>query len=390
MKIIKKSKVKNELREKEQEIKIAVYCPGFGRIPRGIETVVYEIFSRLGKNKNYKITIYTGAKNFSVDFAKIISVPVIPYTSKIARLYSRIAKRLKFVANENYDFDFLIFAFFAFLKSLFIRYDIIFNESGLYMQYFLKIYKFIYRTKIIHSGHAGINKLEFSIARLKPDIYIASSPFAYKEIKKRFSDLDVRVLPNGVSLEQKEKKELDLIKPIILYVGALVAYKQVDKLIKAFSKVNKGSLLIIGDGELYDDLNELAENLKIRNIKFIKGVPLEELQKYFNSSDLFVLPSKNETFGIVYLNALAANIPAIADKSEIQKWILKDAGLTCNCEDENELTETIKKCLEINWADRPLKRAEYFSWNKCAKCYDKIIKEVISGKEKYNWEEYWQ
>jgi len=258
------------------------------------------------------------------------------------------------------------------------------------MQYFLNIYRKIYHTPIIHSGHAGVNNLEFAIARLKPDIYIASTPFAFSEISKRFPELDVRVLPNGVSLNDTRKIDLNLEHPIILYVGALVPYKRVDNLIKAFKMINKGSLLIIGSGIEKNNLLNLSEELNLKNIKFIDKVPLSELQSYFNSSDLFVLPSKNETFGIVYLNAMAANIPSIADRSEIQKWILSDAGIVCDCGNVSELAESIRNALNQNWNEKPLKRAKYFEWDKCSECYDLIIQEVVKKNGLYNWKEYWK
>lgn len=258
------------------------------------------------------------------------------------------------------------------------------------MQYFLNIYKRIYNTAIIHSGHAGVNNLEFAIARLKPDIYIASTPFAFSEISKRFPELDVRVLPNGVSLNDTRKIDLNMEHPVILYVGALVPYKRVDNLMKAFKIINKGSLLIIGSGIEKKNLLNLSEKLNLKNIKFIDKIPLSELQPYFNSSDLFVLPSEKETFGIVYLNAMAANIPSIADRNEIQEWILSDAGIVCDCGNVRELAETIIKALNQNWYEKPLIRAKYFEWDKCSECYDLIIQELVKNKGRYNWEEYWK
>jgi glycosyltransferase involved in cell wall biosynthesis len=371
-------------------MKIGIFCPGYGRIPRGIETVVYEIFSRLYKNYNYEIDIYTGSKNFQTDFANIISVPVINYKTTAAALYSKIAKKFKLAANEPYDLDFGTFAVSSFLKILFKKkYDIIFNEAGLYMQYFLNIYRFFKKVPIIHSGHAGINKLEFTIANLKPDVYLASSPFAEQEIKKRWSNLDVRVLPNGVNLDDNSKINLNLTKPVILYVGALQSYKQVDKIIKAFKNINLGSLLIIGTGPEKNKLLKLINDYNIENVKMIDYVPLNELQKYFNSSDLFVMPSKNETFGIVYLNAMAANIPSIADKHPIQEWLLKDSGMVCDSENIEELSQTMIECLNIDWENRPAKRAKFFNWGKCSEAYKELIEEIVNQKEKYIWKKYW-
>lgn len=371
-------------------MKIAVLCPGFGRIPRGIETVVLEIFSRLSNQFNYNIDIYTGSKNFNVDFANIISVPVIQYNTKLAEYYSKIAKKFHFTANEPYDFDFGTFAITGFTKMLFKKYDIIFNKAGLYMQYALNLYRKIYNTPVIHSGHAGINKLEFKIARLKPDVYLASSVFAFEEMKKRWRTLDVRVLPNGVNIVNNNKKiEFNTPKPVILFVGALEPYKRIFNLLEAFKKLNKGSLIIIGDGSEKNKLIKEINNSSIKNVKMIDFVPLNELQTYFNSSDLFVLPSKNETFGIVYLNALIANIPAIADYNPVQKWLLNDAGLLCNCEDTDELSKTIDKALSSDFGSKPKERAKFYDWNKCAECYHLLIEEKVNKKGIYNWKNFW-
>jgi L-malate glycosyltransferase len=106
-----------------------------------------------------------------------------------------------------------------------------------------------------------------------------------------------------------------------LTISYLRKIKKVDNLLYAFSKclqVNKNIRLIIGgEGEERENLIQLAKVLKLEeNVKFTGSLNREEVLRYMQNCDVFVLPSQYETFGVVLIEALACGKPVIATKTD--------------------------------------------------------------------------
>ncbi len=86
--------------------------------------------------------------------------------------------------------------------------------------------------------------------------------------------------------------------------------------------------LIVGSGDLRADLEEMSVNMGIKNkIIFAGRVSEEELPDYYRASDLFIMPSTGEGFGIVYLEAMACGLPVIAGNQDGSVDALKNGEL---------------------------------------------------------------
>jgi glycosyltransferase involved in cell wall biosynthesis len=118
---------------------------------------------------------------------------------------------------------------------------------------------------------------------------------------------NIRRWSRGVDTElfrPREKAFLDLPRPIHLYVGRVA----VEKNIEAFLQLDlPGSKLVVGGGP------QLAE-LKKRYAEayFVGEKHGEELARHYAAADLFVFPSRTDTFGLVLLEALASGLPVAA------------------------------------------------------------------------------
>ena len=108
----------------------------------------------------------------------------------------------------------------------------------------------------------------------------------------------------------------------IITVGYLIERKGFEYLIKAVNEVlkihNKVKLTIIGSGPLEQMLKKLIKDLGLENnIQILSNVSDEQLLEFYNSSDLFVLPSivdsqgNTEGLGVVLLEAMACKLPVI-------------------------------------------------------------------------------
>lgn len=146
---------------------------------------------------------------------------------------------------------------------------------------------------------------------------LAVSSYLSSQIEKRFS-VHAEVLPNivdeSVFYIQDKNKYRDFT---FISVGRLIEWKQFDLLIEAFGLFHKqnpnSKLIIIGSGDSEQKLIQLAMNLGLEDAVVFKGeVNNEKLAIEYNMSHVFILPSKGETFGVVYIEALACGIPVIA------------------------------------------------------------------------------
>lgn len=104
-------------------------------------------------------------------------------------------------------------------------------------------------------------------------------------------------------------------EPVLLFVGRLLELKQVHTLLAAIKRVSASHavrLAIIGDGPERPRLERIAGELGIsQRVSFLGFKNPNELPKWYTACDLFVLPSSDETWGVVVLEALSFGLPVI-------------------------------------------------------------------------------
>jgi glycosyltransferase involved in cell wall biosynthesis len=126
----------------------------------------------------------------------------------------------------------------------------------------------------------------------------------------------IAVVPNGINLT-----EIQSTSPVsngfdILYVGRLNEHKNVDLLMDAFETVatgNDATLGIIGDGPERERLEERANSLETDDITFLGFLEeYSDVLAHMNAADVFAFPSEREGFGIVAVEAMAADCTVVA------------------------------------------------------------------------------
>jgi teichuronic acid biosynthesis glycosyltransferase TuaC len=198
---------------------------------------------------------------------------------------------------------------------------------------------------------------------------------------------DVFCIPNGYSHIFKPmdsalcRRELGLPedKKILLSVGNLEIIKGHNHLIEAIKRVTRERkdllCFIIGDGSQKQALERQIQEENLSDyVRMAGSKPHDRIPAWMNACDLFVLPSLNESFGIVQIEALACGKPVIATSTPGSKEIITSDkhGLLCRPGDGEDLAEKIMSGLEHEWDSRDiLSYAEGYSW-------DKIAQEIIS------------
>ena len=127
------------------------------------------------------------------------------------------------------------------------------------------------------------------------------------EILRGHGFKNLRPWSHGVDLELFEPlsgAEIDLPRPVFLYVGRISYEKNLD----AFLKLDlPGSKLVYGVGPLLERLQREFPQVHWRGV-----VPRQELVRVYSGADVFVFPSRSETFGLVMLEAMACGTPVAA------------------------------------------------------------------------------
>ena len=114
--------------------------------------------------------------------------------------------------------------------------------------------------------------------------------------------------------EDEFKKQYALKDKVLLTVSRFDAGKGLDVLIKAFAKLNNQniSLVLIGGGPEEKSLNQLVENLGVKNVSLIQFMDKEELKSWYRNGDIFILPTRSDTWGLVLNEAMNFGLPIIA------------------------------------------------------------------------------
>ena len=150
-----------------------------------------------------------------------------------------------------------------------------------------------------------------------------------------------------------------------LYVGRLVEVKNLQLLIHAFNKLPDFNLTIIGFGPLEEDLKKQAGN----NIIFHGAVDNEKLPRYYKQADVFILPSKSETWGLVVEEALNNGTPVIVSSAVGCREDLVDhsTGLVFETDNEESLISAIKHISDVRYYNVLRKGVSHLDFRKRAK-----------------------
>ena len=210
-----------------------------------------------------------------------------------------------------------------------------------------------------------------------------------KYIKPKDSNLLLNktvVIPNGVDkfwIENKIRvpKKIKENEFKIIYVGQINKNKNVKSTILACKELIKDNkfvkFTVVGECRS----NKFKKLLKEDFIEYHNHCSKEELISYYRESDVFVMPSIKETFGLVYAEALTQGIPVIYTSGQgfDEQFKNGEVGFSVNCKNINDIKNAILSAY-MNYEDiqnRILKLRNVFDWNVISDEYKKLYKELV-------------
>ena len=360
----------------KRKMKIAFINIYSGTVNRGAETFIHELALRL--NEKYQVTLFQdGPKKGFEDYEVVRVNASIDWKRKdtsgtlLARLFADYWQRK--------------IAMFT-LNCLPViwreKYDIVVPVNGGWQASFIRLVTWLYGGKLIISGQSGMGWDDRNNLWNFPDVFVALSSKALIWSKKTNPFIRTEYIPNGVDLKRFNpcgpKIETGLKRPIILCVAALIQSKRVDLVIKAVSRLKKVSLLVVGDGDLKNEIQELGEKMLKSRFK-IMAVPYGQMPDIYRAADLFTLVSESYySFEIVLLEAMASNLAVVANKDEIRENIVGDAGFLVDPSDLDNYSKMLFKALGKKWGSIPREQSKRFSWDNISEQYDKLIRNLLS------------
>lgn len=208
----------------------------------------------------------------------------------------------------------------------------------------------------------------------------------YEVFLKRNARTKVVLLPNMLTVMSKEKSKL--VNKSIITVSRLDYGKRNNEIIEAFSRLEDkdSKLYIIGDGDEYNNLNDLVDKLDLNDRVFLLGYKnQEEIKKHMLESSIFLMASVTEGLPMVLLEAMSYGVPCIAYRTASGTGdIIEDGvnGYLVENRNMDEYVEAINKLLEndemrkVFGSNAVLKAREFYKDN-VVKIWNSIFKREV-------------
>jgi N-acetyl-alpha-D-glucosaminyl L-malate synthase BshA len=215
---------------------------------------------------------------------------------------------------------------------------------------------------------------------LKQDTY------KYFDVKR-----DINVIPNFICLDEYKLsngcEEKKVYAPngekVLIHISNFREVKRVPDVIKVFEGVRKeipSKLIFVGDGPEKSKAERLCRDLNLcDDVKFLG--PLKNTSDILSLSDLFVLPSETESFGLAALEAMACGVPVVASNSGGIPEVVEHgfSGLLNEVGDTETMTKNALEILQNldSYKKNARKSAEKFDIHVVIDRYIKLYESLI-------------
>ena len=256
----------------------------------------------------------------------------------------------------------------------------------------------LHGTDITLVGNHPFYKPAVSFSINNSDIVTSVSQSLKDETYKLFnSKKEIHVIPNFIELGKhishpKIARNRSLIanekERIVTHISNFRAVKRIPDVIKIFHKIQEkipAKLLLVGDGPEKENAEYLCQKLGIQD-KVIFFGNSNEIDKILSFSDLFLLPSETESFGLAALEAMAWSVPVISSNSGGLPEVNFDgvSGFLSNVGEIDEMAENALRILKDDatlnkFKENALKTAEKFDIKSIVPLYETLYLQAINS-----------
>ena len=207
----------------------------------------------------------------------------------------------------------------------------------------------------------------------------------------------IQVIPNFVDSSQYRREPISLRRTIAMDSQAIICHvsnfrpvKRILDVIQIFKKVNDqrdSKLIMVGDGPDRVQAEELVHDLGLSGNVIFRGKTYD-VQSMLGISDIFLLPSETESFGLSALEAMASYVPVVASRVGGLKEVV-DHGINGYLEEVGDIGAMAEDVLRLlnddikisDFSKSSRSKAESFSMERVGGIYLKLYKSIINEKE---------
>jgi len=195
------------------------------------------------------------------------------------------------------------------------------------------------------------------------------------------------LIPNAIDADRflpgpPQRAELDLPAdvPIVLMVSALIPSKRVDAGVKAVAALDDAVLVVAGSGPQSESIDALgASLLGPRYIR--RSFTFDQMPALYNSTDVLFHPTLQESFGNVYVEAMACGTAVVAHRSTVTEWIVGRHGALIDTADHEATVAALREAIDsptdaAAGRDRVL---DEFTWDQVAVRYERFLTDVVGA-----------
>jgi glycosyltransferase involved in cell wall biosynthesis len=163
-------------------------------------------------------------------------------------------------------------------------------------------------------------------------------------------------------------------------VSALNPNKRVLDGIRAVGAIGDAWLVVAGDGSMRDEVDRLAAEVMPGRFRRLTVV-VDQMPALYRCANAFLHLSRDESFGNVYIEALASGLPLVAHDSPVARWIVGDNGRLVYSDVPGATTGALADVLRGNWlpprnaVEQTVRR---FDWAVIAAEYRRFLDDVIA------------
>jgi len=365
----------------------------------GLGTYQWEVYKRIAKtNEVHAIAIFREGDEKEKEIVDGINVYRIKIKPELFKVYKLFMQYNWFIEGGYFDFNLQSIEILNSIKNL----DIIHTHDWLSMWSGYVATQHLKKPWIvnIHSLELGRNPfpnnwiVEIEKLGMNANKVIAvSNDIKNQLINIGYPQEKIEVIYNGIDSEKYDPSKIDRQKArekfgfcdekIILFIGRPVREKGINVLIDAFKEAKKEiknlKLVLLSRGYIENLIKGVDGVLQINRF-----VTEQERLEIIALSDVFVVPSLYEPFGIVTLEGMAMKKPVIGSRTGGIKEVIEDgkSGLLFEPGNVKELAEKIKFVLKNEDEAEKLKeggrkRAEKFSWDETVRKTLDVYKKFI-------------
>lgn len=363
-------------------LRVAFLMPGVGVVRRGAELFVLELAAALSREEDFEIEILSRGPAPLPGHR----VRALPRDSPLHRVYA--ATRLGRKVLDTLFLDPINLEWATATLSAWPRlrrggYDLAVIEGGLVGGWVGRWLRRRIGLPFIDVAHGNSPKWEVAFARQRPDRVVTFTREQAAMLQWRVPGAAIEVIPHGVDLgvfdAGVEPVKLPVEPPVVLAAGSVDAQKRIHLALEAVARLERGSLVVLGEGAAAADLDARAKRL-LGTGRYLRTVlDRHELPAWYAAADVFTLPSASEAFGLVYLEAAACGTPSVAPDDPVRREVLGEAALYTEVENLASYAATLAEALARDWGDQPRRRAEELSFSATVDSYSRLFRQVAAA-----------